>query len=300
MVPFAAMDSRHAAPQRGAVPQPFVPVTPDGFASARWQTAASLLWAGTASTLHRVRRCEGALLAVNLSLIAYRGLSRPLALVEALISMLAIGVMYAFNDWHDAPTDSNNPKKDAALIGVYLEHRRISLAAIFLLKLVTLALALAFLSPHASLAVAAVMSANVVYSIALKGVPVVDVVWCGIWGAAYAAIVTANPAFWVIVALMTAVCHLYQALDDRGADAANAITTTAVRSPLLSTGVLTALCISLVIALRPPFGAAWAWTALLPLAIYFACREARTGWLLTKAYFAVMWLAVLGLDRALR
>ena len=295
------MDSRDAAPQRGSVQRPFAPVGAAEFASpAPWQTAAALVWAGTASTLHRVRRGEGALLAVNLSLVAYQGLSRPLALVETLVSVLAIGVMYAFNDLHDAPTDSNNPKKDAALIGVYLDHPRASRILVVLVKVVTLALAMAFLSPRAAMAVAVVLAANVVYSLAFKGMPVVDVIWCGLWGASYAAIVTPHPALWLIVGLMTAVCHLYQALDDRRADAANAITTTAVRSPVLSAGVLAALCFSLVITLRPTFGAAWAWTALLPFGIYFACREARTGWLLTKAYFGIMWLAVLGLDRALR
>src|SRR5262249_22794649 len=152
----------------------------------------------------------------------------PLALVEALVSVLTIGVMYAFNDLHDAPTDSNNPKKDAALIGVYIQHRRPSLVLVMLVKLVTLALAVAFLPPRATMAVAAAFGANIVYSLAFKGMPVIDVVWCGLWGASYSAIVTPYGTFWLIVGLMTAVCHLYQALDDRNADAANAITTTAV------------------------------------------------------------------------
>jgi len=295
------MDSRDAAPQRGSVQRPFAPAGTAALASsARWQTAAALVWAGSASTIHRLQRGEGALLAVNLSLVAFHGLTRPVALVEALVSVLAIGVMYAFNDLHDAPTDSNNPKKDAALISVYLDHPQASRIGVVLVKLVTLALAMAFLSPRATMAVAAVLAANVVYSLAFKGMPVMDVAWCSLWGASYAAIVTPHPALWLLVGLMTAICHLYQALDDRQADAANAITTTAVRSPMLSAAVLAALCVSLVVTLRPAFGAVWAWTALLPLGIHFAVREARIGWLLTKAYFGIMWLAVLGLDRALR
>ena len=46
-----------------------------------------------------------------------------------------------------------------------------------------------------------------------------------------------NPMPLVLIGLMTAVCHLYQALDDRTADAANAITTTAVRSIARMVGV---------------------------------------------------------------
>jgi 4-hydroxybenzoate polyprenyltransferase len=137
-------------------------------------------------------------------------------------------------------------------------------------------------------ALAAVMGANVLYSILLKGVPVADVIWCGLWGALYAVIVTASPVLWVLVGLMTAICHLYQALDDRIADAANAITTTAVRSRTLSTAVLSVLSVLLCAVLRAPLGDVWALSAFVPLAIYFV----------TKAYFAVMWLSVLGLIRA--
>ena len=260
--------------------------------------AAALLWAGVASTLHRVRRGEGALPAVNFSLIAYLGSDQPNALASAVISILAIGLMYAFNDLYDAPTDSNNPKKDRALIATYLEHRLASALAIVAGKLLTLAFAFATLDPRAVVALAGTMAVNVVYSMALKGVPIVDVAWCGLWGALYASIVSATPALWVLVGFMTAICHLYQALDDRAADAANAITTTAVRSRTLSTAVLAALSVLLFEALRTPFGDAWAASAFAPLAIYFVCGNARTGWLLTKAYFAVMWLSVLGLTRA--
>ena len=38
-------------------------------------------------------------------------------------SVLAILVMYAFNDLYDAPVDWNNPKKDRALIATWIEHR---------------------------------------------------------------------------------------------------------------------------------------------------------------------------------
>jgi 4-hydroxybenzoate polyprenyltransferase len=293
------MDSREAAPQRGPVPQTLSTIAVAPFASAvRWQTAAALAWAGAASTLHRMRRGEGALLAVNLSLVAWQGATWPVTLAETLVSVLAIGVMYAFNDLHDAPTDSNNPKKDRALIATYLEHRRASLVTIAVAKGLTLVFAAATLDPRAVIAVAAAMVVNVVYSTVLKGVPVVDVAWCGLWGALYAAIVSPSPDLWVLVGLMTAICHLYQALDDRAADAANAITTTAVRSRTLSTVVLATLSVLLFATLRPTFGDAGALSAFMPLGIYFLCGSPRAGWLLTKGYFAVMWLTVLGLARA--
>jgi hypothetical protein len=112
------------------------------------------------------------------------------------------------------------------------------------------------------------------------------------------AIVTASPTLLVVVGLMTAVCHLYQALDDRVADAANAITTTAVRSAALSRNVLATLAVLFFVALQGALGTAWATTAFVPLLIFYACSTARTGWLLTKAYFAVVWLQLLQVGRA--
>jgi 4-hydroxybenzoate polyprenyltransferase len=257
----------------------------------------ALLRAGLASTLHRVRRGEGALPAVNFSLIAY-GAGQPDGLASALVSVLAIGVMYAFNDLWDAPTDAANPKKDPTVVSTYLEHRRTGALALLALHVVTLVLSVVTLGPRPTAAVAGVMLVNVVYSTRLKGVPVVDVVWCGLWGALYAAIVEASPWLLLLVGLMTAVCHLYQALDDRVADAASAITTTAVRSPALSRNVLTALSLLLFVTLRPVLGTAWALTAFTPLGIFFACDRPHVGWLLTKVYFGIMWLSVLGIARA--
>jgi 4-hydroxybenzoate polyprenyltransferase len=269
-----------------------------GTTATRSGMVAGLVWAGIASTLHRIRRGEGALLAVNLSLVAYRGLAGANAAAAVLISLLAIGLMYAFNDLYDAPTDSNNPKKDRTLIGTYLEHRRACALAIIGLTAGSIAFAGAMLGPRAAIAVAGAMVANVVYSMALKGVPVVDVVWCGLWGALYAAIVTASPWVLVLVALMTAVCHLYQTLDDRAADAANAIVTTAVRSRALSRTVLVVLCALLVVTLRDPLGSLWALSAVAPLVLFHACRDPRAGWLLTKLYFGIVWLYVLEIGRA--
>jgi 4-hydroxybenzoate polyprenyltransferase len=292
------MDSGEG-PDRWDAPQSLAAVPPAIVTPAvATGTIAAIAWAGAASTLHRIQRGEGALLAINLSLVAYLGMGRPDALAAALVSVLAIGLMYAFNDLYDAPTDSNNPKKDGAIIATYLEHRRVCALAIIVLTVGSIAFASAMLGPRAAVAVAGAMVANVVYSMALKGVPVVDVVWCGLWGALYAAIVTSSPSALVLVALMTAVCHLYQALDDRVADAANAIVTTAVRSATLSRDVLVVLCGLLFVVLRGPLGSAWALTAFAPLGLFWVCRDPRAGWLLTKLYFGIVWLYVLELGRA--
>jgi hypothetical protein len=76
--------------------------------------------------------------------------------------------------------------------------------------------------------------------------------------------------------------------------AANGIQTTAVRSATLSRAVLIVLTAAMVLVVLGPLGVWGALSACTPLAIFLLVRDAGTGWLLTKAYFAVMWLAVLG------
>jgi 4-hydroxybenzoate polyprenyltransferase len=255
--------------------------------------ARALGWALVASTSHRIRRGEGALLAVNLSLIALGGGALSHMLAQVVVSVLAILVMYAFNDLYDAPVDWNNPKKDRRLIGAWMAHRRVGVWVTVALKLGTLGLAFALLGAGAAVAVAAVMTVNVVYSTRLKGVPVADVVAVAVWGMLYAAIVGALPSLVVVVGLMTAICHVFQVLDDREPDAANGIQTTAVRSRTLSRDVLAACTLALIATVVPYVGLVGALTAAIPLAIFFAVDDAGRGWLLTKAYFAVMWLALL-------
>jgi 4-hydroxybenzoate polyprenyltransferase len=285
----------HFAATNAAAPYTVVRTSTAG-AAARASAIGAVAWAVMASTLHRIRRGEGALLAINLSLIVYAGADVVSGAVQALVSVLAMLAMYAFNDLYDAPQDWKNPKKDRALIATWIEHRRVGSIAIVLLKLATVALALT-LGPLVAAAAAAVMIVNVIYSAVLKGVPVGDIVAVWLWGALYAAVVTASMPVIVLVGVMTGICHLFQALDDRAPDAANGITTTAVRSSALSRNVLIVLSTLLFVTLHAALGVL-ALTAFTPLALFFLIASPGTGWLLTKAYFAVIWLYYLGITGA--
>lgn len=290
------------AVKRDPLPPRFASIAtaePPSFVATESSVLAALGWAVASSTVHRIRRGEGALLAINLSLIVFHGaLFTGRGLAQGLVSVLAILVMYAFNDLYDAPVDCNNPKKDRALIATWMRHRRAGVLATVVLKLVTLGVAFATLGSFAAAAVAAVMIVNVVYSTMLKGVPVADVVAVWVWGSLYAAIVDPSFAVVFLVGLMTGICHLFQALDDREPDAENGIETTAVRSAALSRNVLVALTACLFASLYGSLGVVGALTAFVPLAIFFVIADAGIGWLLTKAYFAVVWLWFLGASGA--
>lgn len=291
-----AMDPR--APKRWVAGPPTAEAaaTPIGLSEA--PIAVRIVRAVAASLLHRIARGEGALLAINLSILALGGRPTGVTLCAAVVSVLALVAMYALNDLCDARDDRRNPKKDQDVVATYLEHRVAVALTCVALHVATIVLAAAY-DPRAALAAASVMLANLVYSLRFKGIPIVDVAWCGLWGTLYAAIVTADAQLLATVGVMTAICHLYQTLDDRGSDAASGITTTAVRSRALSTSVLAAVCLLLALTVHGPLGLAWAFVvAAAPLALLLLGVRPLTGWLATKGLFAAAWIALLRLTDA--
>jgi 4-hydroxybenzoate polyprenyltransferase len=274
--------------------------TRDGAERAGAAPIALLAWAMAASTFHRILLGEGALIAINVSILLQRGVGFVELVVGATISAMTLAVMYAFNDAYDAVADQHNPKKDQRMVSVYIDYRATSYGIIFLAKAITLGLAWLLLGSYAAAAVAAVLVVNFVYSTMLKGVPIVDVAWCGLWGAAYAAIVTPSTYLIALSGLMTAVCHLYQALGDRSTDAENRITTTAVFSSRLSALVLFVLSAGIWLMLRASLGEALAVSAFIPFALFFALRSSHVAWIMTKVYFGAAWtLVLIGNSRAL-
>jgi 4-hydroxybenzoate polyprenyltransferase len=260
---------------------------------------ALIAWAMAASTYHRFWLGEGVLIAINVSILFYRAVGLADLIAGTVVSVLALGVMYAFNDAYDAVADRHNPKKDQRQVSVYIDYRRTSYRLIFGAKIVTVALAWALIGPASALATVAVMAVNFIYSTALKGVPIIDVAWCCVWGAAFAAVVLAPLDLMIMVGLMTAVCHLYQALGDRAADAQNEIRTTAVFSSSASAVVLFVFSAMIGVLLRGPLGDLLALSAMIPFALFFLLRNTHLAWILTKLYYGVVWLSVLGQGHAL-
>ena len=258
-----------------------------------------IAWAMAASTYHRIWLGEGVLIAINVSILFYRAVGLADLVAGTLVSVLALGVMYAYNDVYDAESDRQNPKKDQRQVSVYIDYRQTCYRTIFGASVATIALAWVLIGQASAMATAIVLAVNYVYSRALKGVPFVDVAWCGIWGAAFAAVVLPPADLMIMVGLMTAVCHLYQALGDRLADAQNRITTTAVFSSAGSASVLFVLSAMIGMLLRGPLGDLFALSAMLPFALFFLMRNTHLAWILTKLYYGVVWLSVLGQGNAL-
>ena len=241
---------------------------------------------------HRLRVGEGGLFVVNATL-ALKGHPVGEALGLAVTSLVCLLSLYLFNDIIDARDDQHNPKKDHLLAGFYVRERRAFLVSWLLMSGLAV-VASAWLDARAAVWVLAVSLINVAYSLFCKKVPLLDVVWVGVWGGAYASIVTDAAAWVVMVGAMTAVCHIYQISEDRDADAASGFATSAMlAAPLRSLlqAVLTGMLVATAWTLTPD---AVALTFVAFFAYWLAWHNRpRTAWILAKAHFSVVWAYLL-------
>jgi 4-hydroxybenzoate polyprenyltransferase len=197
--------------------------------------------------------------------------------------------MYALNDLTDARRDLDNPRKDHALARDLSTYRASFAALLSAGHALAIAAAFAFAGARCGTATIAVFAVNALYSRFFKGIPILDVVVVGLWGAAYAAIVAPLPLV-VPVGAMTAACHVFQATGDRDADLRAGVTTTAA-SPRLALLALAISSAALVFGLR-----ALGWLALagaLPLVAGLVLRGSRSSWTASKIAFGAVWILLL-------
>lgn len=264
--------------------RPYVQGTPRRIA---YLTGASL-WA-------RVVRGEGALIAINMTLVVFAQPPAWIATTQILVSTLLMAALYAINDWRDAEHDRSNPKKNQQLVEELIELRRPFFAWLCMLQLGIVAIAFALLDSHAALAVTAMIAINFCYSWWLKGVPFVDLVIVCVWGATFTAIVTTSWSLCLAVGLMTGIMHFFQIQEDHDVDAANQVMTTVVGSGRAANGAIAVLCIGLYFSLLDPLGPVWAASAFIPLMLQRVCTDTATAWMASRVYCGVAVLAVLGL-----
>ena len=242
----------------------------------------------------RVRRGEGALLVINAAIIWFLDLGALTGAVQLALSFVVLAVLYAVNDLRDAEDDRTNPKKNPRLVATFLQEREDFAVFIGAVQVGLLLRAYALLGLQAAAVLLSLFAVNLLYSVRLKGVPFADVVLVGLWGSLYSALPGPPWRICALVGLMTGVCHVFQILGDRHVDAANRVRTTAVLSTRTTTAVLAGICGALFAALVPELGPGWALTAFMPLALHLAPASSGTAWMLSRVYFGLAILAVLG------
>jgi 4-hydroxybenzoate polyprenyltransferase len=250
--------------------------------------------------LRRLRRAEGVLLAINASIILTHEASPRRMAMQLLVSAVVLALLYAYNDVYDCEADVENPKKDRRLVLLLIAHRARIIRALVVLSAAAIVVSYLALGMASAVAVASVLSINVVYSHVLKRTAVIDVLWVGLCGGAYVLTPGIPLDFRVVllVAVMTGASHVFQTLGDRSVDRLNRVQTTAVVSPRLASALLVAFCAVAAWVVGHYFGPVLALTAFLPFAAHLAIDDAERAWLLSKVYFGVLWLALILLSDA--
>lgn len=264
------------------------PRSQDAVRRLAYLTGASL-WA-------RVLRGEGALLAINATIVVFLRLPVGIAATQIGVSALLMAALYAINDWRDAEDDRSNPKKNQQLVEDLIELRRPFFAWLCVLQVVLVFVAYGLLGAPSALAVTAMIAINFAYSWWLKGVPFADVVIVCVWGGTFTAIVTTSWSLCLAVGLMTGIMHVFQIQEDRDVDAANEVITTVVRSGgRAANGAIALLCLGLYSALLGPLGPIWAASAFIPLLLQRLCADTSSAWMASRIYCGIAVLASLGL-----
>lgn len=256
---------------------------------------ASLAWAHLAPLVLRLRRGEGVLLAVNASIVLSARPDPATLLAQALVSTAVLALLYLLNDVYDCPKDLNDPGKDQVFVRFCIRHRGLLFRLLALEHAGTAMLALALLGPRSAAAVTVVFLVNFAYSAALKGRAAVDVPWVALWGACYAMVpgVPLPLSVVALVGVMTSICHVFQITRDLPFDHANRVRTSAVAVRWLPLAQLAAGCLAMAILLGDLLGPAAAASAAVPLLLRVALRSNQAAWLLSKAYYGLIWLWVL-------
>jgi hypothetical protein len=174
-------------------------------------------------------------------------------------------------------------------------HRGRLLGILKIEKVGVVLAALALLGARSAGVVAALFLVNLSYSAILKGKAGLDVIWVGLWGALYAMVPGAVPLDLVLlVGVMTSICHIFQILRDRSADDTNQIQTSAVASRWLPFAQLAVGCTAMAAVLWAVLGPLAAASAFAPLLLRLTLASNQTAWLVSKAYYGVVWLLALG------
>lgn len=257
------------------------------------QVAAYFVYGRWTPLLHRVRLGEGGLFLVNLALI-WRARPAPAAgLLRSALSLLVLSALYEFNDLWDVRDDLKNPKKSRRLVLLLLRNARWFYLEFVAEQAVMIYVAYRFVGAASVGALLCVVLINAAYSTHLKGLPLLDVLSVGFWGASYAAIPETRWRICLLVGLLTAISHIYQMSLDMTIDRMNDVRTTAVHSRALMMTIFFLLCGSIALTLRRSLGGVAVVSGFVPLVLWFAFSD-KTAWFLSKIYCAIILWAAMG------
>jgi 4-hydroxybenzoate polyprenyltransferase len=239
----------------------------------------------------RLKRQEGALLGIVVSMLFFAGQSLGNIASLSALTLVALSTLYFFNDLTDCAEDLNNPRKDQPYIETLNNHRVSLWTVLVIQKAAVLLVTLLIFGPELTVVVGAIFGINVAYSLKVKGIPGLDVFWVGIWGAAIAGLGGIHHPWetYAIVGVMTAISHIYQVRIDAPVDQAHHVQTSAVVSHRMTEIQILALCASLALLIG---SSTFVWlgiTAFIPWFLGKYLNSSRS-WVFARYYFGIIWL----------
>jgi len=245
------------------------------------------------SLFQRWRHGDGVLLGAGLILLLRDGfLSGKVGnlWIGALFLLFALGQGYLFNDLYDAPRDLKNPKKDPRYVAFLLRHRLPLFyahgAVVFLLVLFGF-----LLGKREGISFSLFYLLGLIYSFLFKRIPVLDLFWVGLWGASYLGIVTGDPFSLAVIALMTAISHLFQTEVDLAVDQLFQIDTSAGLRTFVKDLLLFSLCVCLFLLSGRVLPLPFSLLSFVPLLLY-KILPPLPGWVMSKIAMGFLWIAI--------
>ena len=242
----------------------------------------------------RLKRQEGGLLVIVVSSLFFMGSPSDELLIRSILTLTTLSTLYFLNDLTDCVADQHNPRKDHLYMATLAQNRTPLWGWLCAQKAIIMALGWILVDITLAYTVLAICLINAAYSFKLKGVPYLDVVWVGLWGASIAAMAGLHqPAVsYLVIGIMTAISHIYQVRVDAPVDTAHNVKTSAVLSHRATEIQIIFLCIGLVLLLIQA-GLFWlSWTACIPWLLGKFLESGRA-WVLARYYFGILWLCYL-------
>ena len=239
----------------------------------------------------RLKRQEGALLGIVVSTLFFAGHSVSGIAGLSLLTLLTLSTLYFFNDLTDCVEDQSNPRKDKPYVDALNQHRPILWVTLAIQKAVILIATVFTYGFNLASVMAAIFVINIAYSLKIKGTPVVDVLWVGVWGAAIAGLAGLEQPWetYTIVGIMTAISHIYQVRIDAPVDQAHNLQTSAVVSLKMTEIQIILLCLGLALLIGSTTTSWLGITALTPWFLGKYLNSSRS-WVLARYYFGIIWI----------
>ncbi|HRP69954.1 MAG TPA: UbiA family prenyltransferase [Turneriella sp.] len=241
-----------------------------------------------------MRKGEGALLPLVLFLIYVFDFDRTSFFIHALVGFVALALMYALNDIHDAPFDLHDEVRKSAWVEALAQKQKVAYI-IHALQLAFFIGVLIFYLKMTPLIVAAAFTISTAYNLWGKKIRFLGDILVLFWGPTFTLLLSVKiPIFLVAnTGFMLLMGHTFQMARDSHADAKNDIRTTWVVAPRWAVVIFYIICIAaqLCFAFGGFYAAAFAVTSFYLVPLFGGYTQ--KSWLILKFLQASSWLLIL-------